>query len=98
MKEGSDCWFTDNPQKFLGDDYNSKDFKQLKDIVEVWFDSGSTTVCTEARKDLKWPADMYLEGSDQQRLVSFFTFRVAELEEHHLIVFYPMDLLSMEKV
>ena len=67
-KEGSDCWFTDNPQKFLGDDYNSKDFKQLKDIVEVWFDSGSThSFVLEARKDLKWPADMYLEGSDQHR-------------------------------
>ena len=48
--------------KFLGDDYNSKDFKQLKDIVEVWFDSGSThSFVLEARKDLKWPADMYLE-------------------------------------
>ena len=67
-KEGSDCWFTDNPQKFLGDDYKSEDFQQLKDIVEVWFDSGSThSFVLETRKDLKWPADMYLEGSDQHR-------------------------------
>ena len=41
-KEGSDCWFSDNPQKFLGKKYDSKDYEKLKDIVEVWFDSGST--------------------------------------------------------
>ena len=41
-KEGSDCWFSDDPQKFLGDKYKSEDFEKLSDIVEVWFDSGST--------------------------------------------------------
>ena len=67
-KEGSDCWFTDGGKKFLGDDYDPDDFEQLKDIVEVWFDSGSThSFVLEKRKDLKWPADMYLEGSDQHR-------------------------------
>ncbi len=67
-KEGSDCWFTDDPQRFLGKDHNSNDYIQLKDIVEVWFDSGSThSFVLESRKDLKWPADMYLEGSDQHR-------------------------------
>ncbi len=67
-KEGSDCWFTDDPKKFLGEDYNSKDYEKLSDIVEVWFDSGSThSFVLEKRKDLKWPADMYLEGSDQHR-------------------------------
>jgi|TARA_B100001741_G_scaffold84848_1_gene69040 isoleucyl-tRNA synthetase len=67
-KEGSDCWFTDDPQRFLGTDYNAKEYDQLKDIVEVWFDSGSThSFVLESRKDLKWPADMYLEGSDQHR-------------------------------
>ena len=40
-KQGSDCWFTDDA-KFLGDDYDAKDYEKLKDIVEVWFDSGST--------------------------------------------------------
>ena len=40
----------------------------MNDIVEVWFDSGSThSFVLEKRKDLKWPADMYLEGSDQHR-------------------------------
>tara|TARA_B100000700_G_scaffold102853_1_gene115967 strand:+ start:2587 stop:5313 length:2727 start_codon:yes stop_codon:yes gene_type:complete len=67
-KEGSDCWFSDDPQRFLGKKYNAKDFIKLKDIVEVWFDSGSThSFVLEKRKDLKWPASMYLEGSDQHR-------------------------------
>ena len=67
-KQGSDCWFTDNPKSFLGDDYDPKDYEKLNDIVEVWFDSGSThSFVLEKRKDLKWPADMYLEGSDQHR-------------------------------
>jgi len=67
-KQGSDCWFTDDPKVFLGDDYNPNEYEKLKDIVEVWFDSGSThSFVLEKRKDLKWPADMYLEGSDQHR-------------------------------
>ena len=67
-KQGSDCWFTDDPKVFLGDKYNPSDFEKLSDIVEVWFDSGSThSFVLEKRKDLKWPADMYLEGSDQHR-------------------------------
>merc|ERR1711965_744837 len=67
-KEGSDCWFLDNPQKFLGSKYKSEDYDKLSDIVEVWFDSGSThSFVLEKREDLKWPASMYLEGSDQHR-------------------------------
>ncbi len=67
-KEGSDCWFSDNFQKFLGSKYKAEDYVQTKDIVEVWFDSGSThSFVLEKRKDLKWPASMYLEGSDQHR-------------------------------
>jgi len=67
-KEGSDCWFSDEPQKFLGNKYKAEDFDKLSDIVEVWFDSGSThSFVLERRKDLKWPASMYLEGSDQHR-------------------------------
>jgi len=67
-KEGSDCWFSDDPQKFLGENYRSEDFQKLSDIVEVWFDSGSThSFVLEKREDLKWPASMYLEGSDQHR-------------------------------
>ena len=67
-KEGSDCWFSDNPQRFLGKKYKSEDYEKLSDIVEVWFDSGSThSFVLEKREDLKWPASMYLEGSDQHR-------------------------------
>ena len=67
-KQGSDCWFTDDIKTFLGDDYDPNDYEKLNDIVEVWFDSGSThSFVLEKRKDLKWPADMYLEGSDQHR-------------------------------
>ncbi len=67
-KEGSDCWFFDDPQKFLGQNYKAEDFEKLSDIVEVWFDSGSThSFVLEKREDLKWPASMYLEGSDQHR-------------------------------
>jgi isoleucyl-tRNA synthetase len=67
-KEGSDCWFSDDPQRFLGDKYKAQDYDKLSDIVEVWFDSGSThSFVLEKREDLKWPASMYLEGSDQHR-------------------------------
>ena len=67
-KEGSDCWFTDDSKRFLGENYNAADYEKLTDIVEVWFDSGSThSFVLEKREDLKWPADMYLEGSDQHR-------------------------------
>ncbi len=67
-KEGSNTWFTEDPQRFLGDEYNANDYEQIKDVVEVWFDSGSThAFCLEQRRDLKWPASMYLEGSDQHR-------------------------------
>jgi len=67
-KEGSDCWFSDDPQRFLGDKYKAEDYDKTSDIVEVWFDSGCThSFVLEKREDLQWPASMYLEGSDQHR-------------------------------
>jgi len=67
-KEGADCWFVDDPQKFLGKKYKKEDYIKSNDIVEVWFDSGAThSYVLEKRKDLTWPASMYLEGSDQHR-------------------------------
>jgi len=67
-KEGSDTWFTSDSSRFLGKEYKSEDYEQVMDVVEVWFDSGSThAFCLEKREDLKWPASMYLEGSDQHR-------------------------------
>ncbi|MGF1630566.1 MAG: isoleucine--tRNA ligase [Kiloniellaceae bacterium] len=66
--EGGDAWFASDPQRFLGNDYSADDFEQVTDVVEVWFDSGSThSFVLEARPELKWPADLYLEGSDQHR-------------------------------
>ena len=67
-EEGADAWFTRDPQEFLGNEYKADDFEQVKDVVDVWFDSGSThTFVLEGREDLTWPADLYLEGSDQHR-------------------------------
>ena len=67
-KEGADCWFEKDYKKFLGSKYKSEDYVKTTDIVEVWFDSGAThSYVLEKRKDLKWPASMYLEGSDQHR-------------------------------
>ena len=67
-KEGSDCWFTDDPQKFLGKKYKKDDYIKSNDIVEVWFDSGSThAFVLEDHNDLESPATLYLEGSDQHR-------------------------------
>ncbi|MDQ7249247.1 isoleucine--tRNA ligase [Dongia sedimenti] len=70
QKEGSDAWFASPASRFLGNDYNPDEFEQIKDIVDVWFESGSShAFVLEPRKDadLKWPADLYLEGSDQHR-------------------------------
>ena len=67
-KEGGDCWFDNDSQKFLGKKYKKEDYIKSTDICEVWFDSGSThSFVLEKRKDLTWPASMYLEGSDQHR-------------------------------
>ena len=68
-KEGADAWFADGAAgRFLGEDYNSQEWEQVRDILDVWFDSGCThAFCLEQRPDLKWPADIYLEGSDQHR-------------------------------
>ena len=65
--EGSDAWFARPAKDFLGD-LNPDDFEQVKDIIDVWFESGSTHgfVC-EDRNELDSPADLYLEGSDQHR-------------------------------
>lgn len=66
--EGSDSWFARSPQDFLGNGYDAADFDQVHDIVDVWFESGSThAFVLEQRPELKWPADLYLEGSDQHR-------------------------------
>ena len=66
--EGGDAWFTSPPERWLGNDHAAEDYEQIQDVVEVWFDSGSThAYVLEARPELKWPADLYLEGTDQHR-------------------------------
>jgi isoleucyl-tRNA synthetase len=67
-KEGGDAWLNSPPERFLGNEYIADEWTQVSDIIEVWFDSGTSHVYTlEERDDLKWPADLYLEGSDQHR-------------------------------
>ncbi|WP_027054942.1 isoleucine--tRNA ligase [Mesorhizobium erdmanii] len=67
-EEGADAWFAAGAkERFLGN-HDASRWRQVMDILDVWFDSGSTHVFTlEDRPDLKWPADVYLEGSDQHR-------------------------------
>ncbi len=67
--EGADAWFAEGAkERFLGNEHDPAQWKQVMDILDVWFDSGSThTFTLEDRPDLKWPADLYLEGSDQHR-------------------------------
>ncbi|MBT6031418.1 MAG: isoleucine--tRNA ligase, partial [Kordiimonadaceae bacterium] len=72
-KDGADAWYAGNVQAFLGDKYNADDYEQVTDILDVWFDSGSThAFVLEKRDDLsrgegKRSADLYLEGTDQHR-------------------------------
>ena len=70
-KEGADAWFNAPPSRFLGE-RSADDYEQVTDILDVWFDSGSThAFVVEKPIDKSWPqkdrADLYLEGSDQHR-------------------------------
>jgi isoleucyl-tRNA synthetase len=68
QEEGADAWFTRDAAEFLGPDRDPADYEKIEDIADVWFDSGSTHAFTlEGRNDSHWPADLYLEGSDQAR-------------------------------
>ena len=65
--EGADAWFTRPMSDFLGQ-HDPERFEKVEDILDVWFDSGSTHAFTlENRAHTRWPADLYLEGSDQHR-------------------------------
>ena len=64
---GADAWLGTDPQLLLGPAYKAADYDRLTDILDVWFDSGSThAFVTEARLHAE-QADLYLEGSDQHR-------------------------------
>ena len=65
--EGGDCWYASPPERFLNGREPAR-YEQVRDTLDVWFDSGSThSFVLEARADLSWPASLYLEGSDQHR-------------------------------
>ncbi|OYX70826.1 MAG: isoleucine--tRNA ligase [Caulobacter sp. 32-67-35] len=65
---GADAWFTRPDAEFLGEAYDAAQYEKVGDILDVWFDSGCTHAFTiEGRDDSHWPADLYLEGSDQHR-------------------------------
>jgi isoleucyl-tRNA synthetase len=69
-QEGADAWFASPLERFLGNDYAADDYEQVMDILDVWFDSGSTHafVLEDGEwPNMQWPASLYLEGSDQHR-------------------------------
>ena len=69
-EKGVDAWTDEAAPDLLGPDYDPADYERVTDILDVWFDSGCTHafVLESGRwPELKWPADLYLEGSDQHR-------------------------------
>ncbi len=70
-QDGADAWYAEGAkERFLSadPDVDASNWTMVRDILDVWFDSGSThAFCLEQREDLKWPADVYLEGTDQHR-------------------------------
>jgi isoleucyl-tRNA synthetase len=76
--EGSDAWYDKSPAEILGADYHCPHcdggvdgLRKETDVLDVWFDSGSTNRAvledTDTWSELTWPADVYLEGGDQHR-------------------------------
>ena len=75
-EHGADIWFTAPDSDFLGD-LDASGYEKVTDILDVWFDSGSTHAFTldphtaehgySGDRPSHWPADLYLEGSDQHR-------------------------------
>ena len=65
---GADAWFGADHQALLGPDYDLSDYEVVNDILDVWFDSGSThSFVVEGRYGEGTRADLYIEGSDQHR-------------------------------
>ena len=65
-KSGIEAWFNLDAKTLLGEDANQ--YKKISDTLDVWFDSGTTHASVlKKREDLSYPADLYLEGSDQHR-------------------------------
>jgi len=72
-REGSDAWWAHSATEILPEGFKCPEcghagFRKETDIMDVWFDSGSSHAAVlEERQELAWPADLYLEGSDQHR-------------------------------
>src|ERR1044072_4314599 len=72
-KESADAWYKREasellPENFKCEKCGGSEFTKETDILDVWFDSGSSSIAVlEARENLPWPADVYIEGGDQFR-------------------------------
>ena len=78
-EHGTDCWYSDDIFTLLGVD--PERFEQVTDILDVWFDSGVSHRCVlDEREELKRPAQIYLEGSDQHR--GWFQSSPADIGRH----------------
>jgi isoleucyl-tRNA synthetase len=70
-REGADAWYTHSAEELLPPDTKcacgASKWKKEKDVLDVWFDSGSTNLSVLSEKDGTWPADVYMEGPDQYR-------------------------------
>jgi isoleucyl-tRNA synthetase len=65
-EKGVEAWDNLAVETLLGE--AAKDYRKVTDVLDVWFDSGASHTCVLVRRpELAWPADMYLEGSDQYR-------------------------------
>ena len=70
-REGADAWYTHSAEELLPPGTNApaaqRSGERKRDVLDVWFDSGSTHLAVLSEKDGTWPADVYLEGPDQYR-------------------------------
>jgi isoleucyl-tRNA synthetase len=69
-EQGVDAWDAENAAHFLGANRSPDDYEMVGDILDVWFDSGCTHVFVLESghwPEQRWPADIYVEGSDQHR-------------------------------
>src|SRR5437588_748653 len=72
-KEAADAWYAREARELLPEDFKcancgGSEWTKETDILDVWFDSGSSSIAVlERRENLRWPADVYLEGGDQYR-------------------------------
>jgi isoleucyl-tRNA synthetase len=72
VREGADAWYEHPPADFLAPgsacSCGSTEFRQERDILDVWFDSGTSSLAVlKTRPELQWPATLYIEGHDQHR-------------------------------